>query len=272
MTGRLQDKVAIITGAGTGIGAAISLAFAKEGAHIVGAARRLEKLNEIGEKLKNFFGTKFVAKRCDVTIKEDCQNVAADIIREFGKIDILVNNASYFPVSRFLSISAEEWDAVLATNLKGYMLMCQAVLPYMVEQKRGKILMVNSSQARLALYHQVHYVVSKAGVLALTRCLAAEFGPKGIYVNGFGCGYTPETEGATRAAIDSIVAKYGPNVSEELKTKLLSKFDEVNISTSVLRKVGHASDYQGIAVFLASDESDFITGQTIMVDGGTSMP
>jgi NAD(P)-dependent dehydrogenase (short-subunit alcohol dehydrogenase family) len=272
MGGRLQDKVAIITGAGTGIGAAITFAFAREGAHIVGAARRLGKLNEIGEKVKNLSGTKFVAKKCDVMIKNDCQNVAAETIKEFGRIDILVNNASYFPVTRFLSITPEEWDIVLATNLKGYMLMCQAVLPYMVEQKRGKILMINSNQSRLALFHQVHYAVSKGGIIALTRCLSAEFGPKGVYVNGIGCGYTPETEGATRAAVDSIIAKHGVNVSEEVKTKFLSKFDEANISTSALRKVGHVSDYEGIAVYLASDESNFITGQTIMVDGGTSMP
>jgi NAD(P)-dependent dehydrogenase (short-subunit alcohol dehydrogenase family) len=272
MGGRLQDKVAIITGAGTGIGATISLAFAKEGAHIVGAARRLEKLNEIGEKLQSSYGRKFIAIRCDVTIKDNCQNVATQTVKEFGRIDILVNNAGYMPAQRFLDITPEEWDMVLATNLKGYMLMCQAVLPYMVEQKRGKIVMMNSSQSRLALIHMVHYSCSKGGVLALTRCLAAEFGPKGVYVNGIGIGYTPETEGATRSAVESIIVKQGVEVSEEVKTKWLSKFDEFNLARSALRKIGHASDYEGIAVYLASDESDFITGQTIMVDGGASMP
>ncbi len=269
--GRLQDKVAIITGAGTGIGQAISLAFAKEGAHIVGAARRLEKLQETAEKVQTLPGSKFVGKRCDVTVRDDCQNVAAETVKEFGRIDILVNNAAYFPVGRFLAITPEEWDAVLATNLKGYMLMCQAVLPHMVEQKRGKILMINSNQARLGLYHQVHYAVSKAGVMALTRCLATEFGPKGIHVNGFGCGFTPETEGATRAAVDSILAKYGPNVSDEFKAQLLSKAEEANIAYTVLKRVGYNEDYEGIAVFLASDESNFITGQTIPVDGGAAM-
>jgi NAD(P)-dependent dehydrogenase (short-subunit alcohol dehydrogenase family) len=272
MDGRLQDKVAIITGAGTGIGAAIALAFAKEGAHIVGVARRLEKLNETAEKVKSQYGSRFITKRCDVKIKSDCENVASETIKEFGKIDILVNNAAIFPVKRFLDITPEEWDLVLGTNVKGYMLMCQAVLPYMVSQKKGKILMINSSQSRISLFHQVHYAVSKAGIIGLVRCLAAEFGPKGIYVNGFGCGYTPETEGATRAALESIYAKHGTNVSEEIKTKLLAKFDEANIVTSALRKIGHVGDYQGIAVYLASDESNFITGQTIMVDGGTSMP
>lgn len=273
MAGRLQEKVAIITGSGTGIGAALSLAFAKEGAHIVGAARRLEKLNEIGEKLQSSYRRKFVAIKCDVTIKDDCQNVATQTIKEFGRIDILVNNAGYIPAKRFLDITPEEWDMVLATNLKGYMLMCQAVLPYMVEQKGGKIVMMNSSQSRLALIHMVHYACSKGGVIALTRCLAAEFGPRGIYVNGIGVGYTPETEGATRSAVESIIAaKHGVEVSEEVKTKWLSKFDEVNLVMSALRKIGHVSDYEGIAVYLASDESDFITGQTIMVDGGTSMP
>ena len=272
MEGRLLDKIAIITGAGTGIGAAISLAFAKEGAHIVGAARRLEKLNETGEKVQSSYGRKFVAVKCDVTIKDDCQNVATQTVKEFGRIDILVNNAGYIPTSRFLDITPEEWDMVLGTNLKGYMLMCQAVLPFMVSQKKGKILMVNSSQSRVSLFHQVHYAVSKAGLIGLVRCLAAEFGPKGIYVNGIGAGYTPETEGASRSAVDSIIAKHGVNVSEEVKTKWLSKFDEINLVMSPMRKIGHVSDYQGIAIYLASDESNFITGQTIMVDGGVSMP
>jgi 3-oxoacyl-[acyl-carrier protein] reductase len=272
MGGRLQDKVAIITGAGTGIGAAISLAFAKEGAHIVGAGLCLEELDEIAEKVKGHYGRKFIAKKFDVKIKSDCQNVASEAMKEFGKIDILVNNAAIFPVKQFLEITPEEWDLVLGTNLKGYMLMCQAVLPFMVSQKKGKILMINSSQSRLSYFHQIHYVVSKAGIMGLVRCLAAEFGPKGIYVNGFGCGYTPETEGATRAALESIYAMHGTNVSEEIKTKLLAKFDKTNIVLSPLRRIGHASEYEGIAVYLASDESDFITGQTIMVDGGVTMP
>ena len=172
MTGRLQDKVAIVTGAARGIGAAISTAFAREGANIVGADIRLDTLQETAEKVSSSFGTKFLAKKCDVTVKEDCQNVAAETVKEFGRIDILVNNAAYFPVRRFLAIEPEEWDAVLAVNLKGYMLMCQAVLPYMVEKKKGKVLMTNSSQARLGLFHQVHYACSKAAVMALTRCLA----------------------------------------------------------------------------------------------------
>ena len=272
MNGRLQDKVAIITGAGTGIGAAISLAFAKEGAHIVGAARRLEKLNGTAEKVKSQYGRKFITKRCDVKIKSDCEAVASETMKEFGKIDILVNNAAFFPVKRFLDITPEEWDLVLGTNVKGYMLMCQAVLPFMVSQKKGKILMINSSQSRIPLFHQVHYAVSKAGLIGLVRCLAAEFGPKGIYVNGIGAGYTPDTEGASRSAVDSIIAKQGVAVSEEVKTKWLSKFHEINLEISALRKIGQVGDYQGIAIYLASDESNFITGQTIMVDGGASMP
>jgi NAD(P)-dependent dehydrogenase (short-subunit alcohol dehydrogenase family) len=271
MAGRLQDKVAIITGAGTGIGKAISMAYAKEGAHIVAAARRLEKLEETAEKVRNLFGVKAVAKRCDVTIKDDCQNLAAEVIKEFGKIDILVNNAAYFPVRRFLAITPEEWDAVLATNLKGCVLMCQAVLPYMVDQKSGKIVMVGSSQARLSVYGQIHYACSKAGVIALTRCLAAEFGRKGIRVNGFLCGFTPETEGATQAGEEAIVKKFGADVSDELKAQLLAKANQDN-AADALGRVGHIEDYQGIAVLLASDESDFITGQTISVDGGSTMP
>jgi NAD(P)-dependent dehydrogenase (short-subunit alcohol dehydrogenase family) len=270
--GRLQDKVAIITGAAAGIGAGVALAFAREGANLVGADINLEKLQETAKSIQASFGTKFIPKKCDVTAKDDCQNVAAEAIKEFGRIDILVNNAGLFPVKRFLAITPEEWDRVFAINLRGYMLMCQAVLPYMVEQKKGKILMTNSSQARLSLFHQIHYACSKAGILALTRCLAAEFGPKGIFVNGYGCGYTPGTEGATKAAVDGIVAKHGSDVSEELKTQLLSKADEASIASQAIKRVGRVEDYQGIAVYLASDESNFITGQTICVDGGAVFP
>ncbi len=256
MGDRLQDNVAIVTGAGTGIGKAIAVAFAREGAHLVGAARRVEKLQET-EKEIEALGRKFLVVRCDVTRKEDCDNVARQTMNEFGRIDILVNNAAYFPTKRFLEITPEEWDAVLTTNLRGCVQMCQAVLPQMIKQKKGKILMVNSDQARsVSYYTQNHYAASKGAVLTLTRCLATEFGRMGINVNGFCCGYTPETEQAEKF-LEPILP---PQMKEPL------------IAMTPLRRLGRPEDYQGIAVFLASDESGFITGQSISVDGGLSMP
>lgn len=255
MGDKLKDKVAIVTGAGTGIGKAIAIAFAKEGAHIVGAARRVERLRETAAEVKSL-GRKFLAIRCDVVKKEDCENVARETAKEFGRIDILVNNAAIMPVKPFLEITSEEWDAVMATNLKGIVQMCQAVLPYMLQQKRGKILMVNSSQARIGSTFQVHYAASKGALISLTRCLATEFGPKGIYVNGWCCGFTPETEGA--------MASIEPALRDKIEAAVLRQIP--------LRRLGRPEDYQGIAVFLASEDSDYITGQTISVDGGATMP
>ena len=252
---RLQDKVAIVTGAGTGIGKAIAVAFAREGAHVVGAARRVEKLQETRKEIDSL-GQQFLVVRCDITKKEDCDNVVRETIKKFGRVDILVNNAAYFVTKRFLEITPEEWDAVLATNLRGCVQMCQAVLPQMIKQKKGKILMVNSDQVRVPGYSMNHYAASKGGLLSLTRSLASEFGRMGINVNGFCCGYTPETEQAKRFL--------EPAISPEKK--------ELSIALTPLGRLGRPEDYQGIAVFLACDESDFITGQNISVDGGRSMP
>ncbi|MBI2847626.1 MAG: SDR family oxidoreductase [Chloroflexi bacterium] len=256
MGDKLRDRVAIVTGAGTGIGKAIAVAFAREGAHVVGAARRLEKLAETAREVRQT-ERQFLAIRCDVSQKEDCRNVAQTTLKTLGKIDILVNNASIYPVTPFLEITPEEWDEVLAINLKGSMLMCQAVLPHMVERKQGKIIMINSSLSRRspAIYSQNHYVAAKAGLIGLTRCLAAEFGPMGIQVNGIAPGFTPGTEQADKF--------WGPVMTPEYMQK--------SLSLTPLRRYARPEDFQGIAVLLASDESNYITGQTIAVDGGTTM-
>lgn len=255
MAEKLKDRVAIITGAGTGIGKAIAIAYAREGASVVGAGRRVEKLQETAKEVDSL-GGKFLAVRCDVIRKEDCDNVAKETLKKFGKIDILVNNAAYYKPKRFLEITPEEWDMVLNTNLRGYVLMCQAVLPQMVKQKKGNIIMTNSNQIRAQppTVSMVHYVAAKRGVQGLTRCLAGEFGPMGIRVNAFCPSWTPDADQATRNASD-----YPPDYNENF------------IKTTPLRRLARSEDYQGIAVFLASDDSDYITGQTIAVDGGSTM-
>jgi NAD(P)-dependent dehydrogenase (short-subunit alcohol dehydrogenase family) len=252
----LKDKVAIITGCGTGIGKAIAVAYAREGAHIVGAARRVEKLRETASEVEKLC-RKFLAVKCDVSKKEDCENAARLALNEFGKIDILVSNAAVSPVTPFLEITPEEWDEVLAINLKGSVLMSQAVLPHMIERKKGKIIMTNSSQSRRspAPFVQNHYVAAKGGLLALTRCLAAEFGPMGIQVNAFAPGYTPETELAMK--------HWAPVITPE--------YEKQSLTTVPLRRYARVEDYQGVAIFLASEDSDYITGQTISVDGGVTM-
>jgi len=256
MAEKLKDRVAIVTGAGTGIGKAIAVGFAKEGANLVGADIAVDKLLETAKEVEAL-GRKFLVVRCDVSKKEDCDNVMRETMKGFGRVDILVNNAAIYPVKRFLDITPEEWDAVLATNLRGAVQMCQAVLPEMVKQRKGNIIMVNSGQARMPAVLHNHYSSSKAALLGLTRCLAAEFGPRGIRVNGFIAGFTPKTE----------------QVEKLLGEKAFPQgFEEAIIKATPLRRVPTPEDYQGIAVFLASDDSAFITGQTISVDGGQTMP
>ena len=255
MAEKLKDRVAIITGAGTGIGKAIAITYAREGAHVVGAGRRVEKLQETAKEVETL-GRRFLAARCDVSKKEDCDNVIKETLKEFGRIDILVNNAAVYRPKPFLEITPEEWDNILGINLKGYALMSQAVLPQMIKQKKGNIIMTNSNQIRSQppTVSMVHYVAAKRGVQGLTRCLAGEFGPMGIRVNAFCPAWTPDTDQAIRNT-----PTYPPG------------FNEMIIKSTPLRRLGRSEDYQGIAVFLASDDSDYITGQTISVDGGQTM-
>ena len=258
MSDRLKNKVAIVTGAGSGIGRAITLALAREGADVIGAARRIEKLNELSDAIKTM-GRQYIPLHCDVSVKSDCDMVIQRAIDDFGKVDVLVNNASVYPVTKFLDITPEEWNKVVAINLTGAVFMCQAVLPHMVRRQSGKIIMINSSQIRrspMTVWH-MHYIAAKMGILGLTRGLAAEFGPSGIQVNGIAPGYTPETEQA-RQYIEPFLDS-DPSLRER------------GIATIPLRRDAKVGDYEGIAVFLASSESDYITGQTISVDGGITM-
>jgi 3-oxoacyl-[acyl-carrier protein] reductase len=248
---RLSGKVAIITGAGKGLGKAFALRFADEGAKLVLVTRKdMEGLKKAAEEVEAK-GAECIFFQCDVTKLEDVMNVTENTVKKFGKIDVLVNNAAYyFGVERrpFDAIPPEEWDMMMSINVKGPWLFARAVFPHMKAQGKGRIINLTSEVFFTGSHGFVHYVASKGGVVGLTRALAVELGPNNITVNAVAPGFT-DTE-ASRTIAD--VAKY-------------------DTSKTPLRRLGVAEDITGAVIFLASDDADFITGEIILVDGGRAM-
>lgn len=246
---KLKGKVAIVTGGARGIGKAYAIRLAQEGASVV-IADVLDGTAVQQEIEKN--GGSAMALKMDVSEERSTMEMAQKTFQRFGRIDILINNAALFVTlgkKPFYEISAEEWDRVLAVNLKGTFLCCKAVYPYMKKQRKGKIINISSSTFFGGVPFFLHYVASKGGIIALTRALAREVGDDGICVNAVAPGLTV-----------SEAVKGNPMYPEEhLKAVANSrcfKRDEI------------PEDLTGTIVFLSSDDSDFITGQTILVDGG----
>ncbi len=248
---RLEGKVAIITGAGKGLGAAFANRFAEEGAKLVLVTRKdMEGLRKVTEEA-SAKGAQCISFQSDVTSLDDVRKMAEKAFESFGKIDILVNNAAfYFGIERrpFTKIPVEEWDLMMAINVKGPWLCSRAVYPYMKAQGKGKIVNMTSEVFFTGSNGFIHYVASKGGVIGLTRALAIELGPDNITVNAVAPGFT-DTE-ASRTIAD--VEKY-------------------DTSKTPLKRMGLASDIVGATLFLASDEADFITGEVMLVDGGRAM-
>jgi len=246
---KLKGKVAIITGGARGLGKAYALRLAEEGAQIVisDILDAIKVRQDIEER-----GGEALALYTDVSNEESTKEMARKTIERFGRIDILINNAAIFASlgkKPFYEISSEEWDQVLEINLKGTFLCCKAVYPHMKKQGKGKIINVSSSTFFAGVPYFIHYVASKGGIVALTRALAREVGDDGICVNAISPGLTISD------------AVRGNPMYPEGYLKIVAggrcfKRDEL------------PEDLTGSIVFLASDDSDFITGQTILVDGG----
>jgi len=245
---RLKDKVAIVTGAGRGLGQMFSIALAKEGAKIVATdvinlENTVKEIEALGGMAKGL--------QADVTNEAETVKLAEDTVKAFGRIDILVNCAAiYYGLRRkpFYEIDPKEWDKVMTVNVKGTWLCVRAVFPYMKQQGKGKIINLSSETFFTGSHGFVHYVTSKGGVIGLTRALAVELGPYHININALAPGFT-DTE-ASRTIAD--VTKY-------------------DVSRTPLTRLEQPHDLIGAAIFFASDESDFITGQTLLVDGGRAM-
>jgi NAD(P)-dependent dehydrogenase (short-subunit alcohol dehydrogenase family) len=249
--GKLDQKVAIVTGGGTGIGQAIALTFAKEGADIVICGRTMDKLEKAAKEVEAL-GRHCLAIPADVSIKAQAQGMVEQAVARFGKIDILVNNAGVVRRASLLDMSEADWDTVMAINLKGVFLCTQAVAPYMIERKYGKIINISSSAGTGCLIPGLGgYSAAKAGVIQLTKAFAFEMSRYGINVNAIAPGVviTPIT--------------YFQRTTEQVE-----QYIENGKRVSVLGRVGSTQDIANLALFLASDESSFISGETIASDGG----
>lgn len=243
---RLRDKVAIVTGAGRGIGLAIACALAREGARVAVCDIRAELLDEALSEIEALNG-KALAFQMDVTHREQIQQVVDGVLSQWGTIDILVNNAGIYEVLPFEEISEAQWDRLLAVNLKGAFQFCQVVVPYMKRQGSGRVVNIASSAGKTgAMLAGAHYSVSKAGLICLAKQLARELGSHGITVNAIAPG-----------RIDTPMIQ---TVSE--------KENEAFAQRTPLGRLGTPEDVANAVVFLASDEASFITGEIMDVNGG----
>jgi 3-oxoacyl-[acyl-carrier protein] reductase len=251
---RLADRVAIVTGGGHGIGRQYSLRYAQEGARLVVADIDQAAAERVAGEIQAQ-GYEALAVHVDVANEESCNAMAHRTVDRFGKLDVLMNNAAIFatiPINRGYSedIALEEFDRVMAVNVRGVFLACRAALPYMKQQRYGKIINICSSVVFGGPPGRIHYNASKGAVLAMTRTLAREVGDYNICVNGIAPGST---------------------LSEENPTEEIKAMRSAGVQTRAFKRVQTPEDLLGAAVFLASADSDFITGQTICVDGGGTM-
>jgi 3-oxoacyl-[acyl-carrier protein] reductase len=254
MAGRLADRVAIITGGGHGIGKAYALGMASEGAKVVIAEIDSIAAETAAVDLRRQ-GFEAIAVRTDVADRASVETMAQRALEAFGQIDILVNNAAIFatvPMSRspFDEIEIGEWDRMMAVNLRGTWLASRAVVPHMRKRGYGKIINISSGTALKGSASRIHYVTSKAGVLGFTRTLATELGKDGICVNCIAPGST---------------------LSEENPSEHIVRMRAAAAAERALKRTQTPEDLVGAIVFFASAESDFITGQTLVVDGGACM-
>jgi 3-oxoacyl-[acyl-carrier protein] reductase len=244
---QLKNKTALITGASRGLGKAIAIEFAKQGAKVILTDTDIDACEDACDEIKDL-GFDALAIECDVTKTNDVKKLVKKTLKTFQKIDILVNAVSEDIIKPFLEMTQKEWDAVITTNLRGSFLPSQEVAKYMVQEKKGIILFISSIAGKIGFTYASAFSTAKAGIINLTKDLALELAEHKIRVNCVVSGVLP-----TKMQSEIVGDK---KTKKELLNQLL------------LNRIGTPEDIAKTAVFLASEQSLYITGQNIIVDGG----
>ena len=244
----LSDKVAIVTGASRGIGRAIALALASQGAKVVASARNAEALAELIAKIKSQGGDA-LAVVGDVAVEDDANNLVKQAVAAYGQVDIFINNAGITRDGLLLRMKNADWDAVLDTNLKGAFLCTRAVAKVMSKQRSGRIINISSVVGEMGNAGQANYCASKAGLLGLTKSVARELARRNVTVNAITPGF----------------------ITTEMTEDMTEKAQETMTEQIPLGRPGSAEDVANAVIFLASEQSAYITGQVLGVNGGMYM-
>ena len=244
----LSDKVAIVTGASRGIGRAIALALASQGAKVVASARNGEALAQLAEEIKAQGGDA-LAVVGDVALEDDANNLVKQAVEAYGQVDVFINNAGITRDGLLLRMKNDDWDAVLDTNLKGAFLCTRAVAKVMSKQRSGRIINISSVVGEMGNAGQANYCASKAGLLGLTKSVARELARRNVTVNAITPGF----------------------ITTEMTEDMTEKAQEAMTEQIPLGRPGSAADVANAVIFLASDQSAYITGQVLGVNGGMYM-
>ena len=243
---RLKDRVAIVTGGTRGIGRAISLVLAQEGAEVIANfSKDINAAEDLMSEAKSR-GLKIRLFKADVTQFDQVKEMVEETFAQYGRIDILVNNVGLIRDNFLMLMSDEDWDSLMKTNLTSLFHCCKAVIRKMIPERRGKIVNISSISGILGTAGQTNYAATKGGVISFTKSLARELGPFNIHVNAVAPGL----------------------IESEIISKMPKEKVETIIKSSSLGRIGKPEEVAKVVLFLASDDSNYITGQTIVVDGG----